>query len=194
MDSTLSADRPLGPDGADEWETTAWEALAEADIPALLMLLVHATGDRRWLEAPFRPTAGTAPFTSPDGGLTPAAQDEVRTATLDVLRRAEQGEMVSPEPPDGLVDDMMSACVGESVGSEYGPMVLDQTGLRPLRVEWRDPPPAARLRGFQVVVIGAGLSGLCAAFHLARLGIRFTVLEKNRSVGGTWLENVYPGC
>ena len=27
-----------------------------------------------------------------------------------------------------------------------------------------------------------------------RIGIRFTILEKNDAVGGTWYENTYPDC
>ena len=38
------------------------------------------------------------------------------------------------------------------------------------------------------------MSGLLAAHRLTQAGIPFTILEKNGDVGGTWLENVYPGC
>jgi 4-hydroxyacetophenone monooxygenase len=50
------------------------------------------------------------------------------------------------------------------------------------------------VRDFKVIVIGAGFGGLCAAIRLKQLGIPFEVLEKNADVGGTWLENEYPGC
>jgi 4-hydroxyacetophenone monooxygenase len=30
-------------------------AIAEADIRCLLMVLVHMTGDQRWLEEPYKP-------------------------------------------------------------------------------------------------------------------------------------------
>ena len=43
-------------------------------------------------------------------------------------------------------------------------------------------------------MIGAGASGLAAAHRLRQAGIEVTVFEKNADVGGTWLENVYPGC
>src|SRR5205085_11253475 len=43
-------------------------------------------------------------------------------------------------------------------------------------------------------VIGAGMSGLLAAYRLQQAGIDFMVLEKNDDVGGTWWENTYPGC
>jgi 4-hydroxyacetophenone monooxygenase len=43
-------------------------------------------------------------------------------------------------------------------------------------------------------VVGAGFSGLAAAHRLRQAGVEVTVYEKNAEVGGTWLENVYPGC
>jgi 4-hydroxyacetophenone monooxygenase len=43
-------------------------------------------------------------------------------------------------------------------------------------------------------VVGAGMSGLCAAAKLKDAGVPFTVLEKNDAVGGTWYENTYPDC
>lgn len=45
----------------------------------------------------------------------------------------------------------------------------------------------------EVVVIGGGVAGLNAAVMLEREGIPFVVLEKNHALGGTWLENTYPG-
>ncbi|MEJ1110953.1 MULTISPECIES: flavin-containing monooxygenase [unclassified Kribbella] len=46
-----------------------------------------------------------------------------------------------------------------------------------------------------VVVIGAGASGIGAAIRLLQAGITdFTVLEKSSALGGTWRDNTYPGC
>jgi cation diffusion facilitator CzcD-associated flavoprotein CzcO len=46
-----------------------------------------------------------------------------------------------------------------------------------------------------VVVVGAGLGGLCVGAHLKKAGFDdFAILEKARRVGGTWRENTYPGC
>jgi len=47
---------------------------------------------------------------------------------------------------------------------------------------------------FPVAVIGAGMSGILAAHRLKQAGIDCVVLDKNGDVGGTWLENTYPGC
>lgn len=47
---------------------------------------------------------------------------------------------------------------------------------------------------YEVVVIGAGLSGVCAAIKLRESGINsFRIFEKAGDVGGTWRENHYPG-
>ncbi len=48
---------------------------------------------------------------------------------------------------------------------------------------------------YEVIIIGAGFSGLCLAHKLVEQGItNFTVLEKAEDVGGTWRDNTYPGC
>ena len=47
----------------------------------------------------------------------------------------------------------------------------------------------------QVVIVGAGFSGLGMAIALKRNGIDdFVVLERGADVGGTWWHNTYPGC
>src|SRR5262249_58085886 len=70
-------------------------------------------------------------------------------------------------------------------------MALDGRDARD--VGW-DGVPTSRREGFRVVVIGAGMSGILAAIRLEEAGIPYVVIEKNDGVGGTWLENAYPGC
>ena len=38
------------------------------------------------------------------------------------------------------------------------------------------------------------MSGLLAAIRLKQAGIAYTIVDKNKDVGGTWLVNTYPGC
>ncbi|KAJ5561938.1 hypothetical protein N7535_003600 [Penicillium sp. DV-2018c] len=47
-----------------------------------------------------------------------------------------------------------------------------------------------------VVIIGAGVSGLCMAIDLIKRNKtrNFVILEQSSSVGGTWNDNKYPGC
>jgi cyclohexanone monooxygenase len=47
----------------------------------------------------------------------------------------------------------------------------------------------------QIVIIGAGFSGLGAAIRLKQSGFTdYLILEKESEVGGTWYVNNYPGC
>ncbi|MGI9431266.1 MAG: flavin-containing monooxygenase [Myxococcota bacterium] len=50
-----------------------------------------------------------------------------------------------------------------------------------------------RAAELEVCIIGAGMSGLLMGIRLQQAGIRYRILEKADSVGGTWRENRYPG-
>lgn len=56
---------------------------------------------------------------------------------------------------------------------------------------------AFKARRMRVVCIGAGFSGLNLGYELKRDQnldfVDFTIYEKNDEIGGTWLENEYPG-
>ncbi|MGB7301023.1 MAG: NAD(P)/FAD-dependent oxidoreductase [Burkholderiaceae bacterium] len=45
-----------------------------------------------------------------------------------------------------------------------------------------------------VIVVGAGVSGLYATHKLRQIGLSVTVFEAGADVGGTWYWNRYPGC
>ncbi|KAK5676844.1 hypothetical protein LTS10_010608 [Elasticomyces elasticus] len=47
---------------------------------------------------------------------------------------------------------------------------------------------------YEVLVIGAGLSGIFALYRLRELGFRTRVLEAGSGAGGTWYWNRYPGA
>ncbi len=47
---------------------------------------------------------------------------------------------------------------------------------------------------FDVIVVGAGFSGIGAAIRLRQAGFDFIVLEKASEPGGVWRDNVYPDC
>lgn len=51
-------------------------------------------------------------------------------------------------------------------------------------------------RPLRVVCIGAGISGILASIRIPQKlsNIHLRVYEKNSGIGGTWLENRYPGC
>jgi len=170
-------------------------ALEHASIPTLMMSLVHLTGDPGLLGGPIRP--GTAMMGDVDSGMSAEDKAAVRAMALDALRAyRDRGCTLPPPPSPETIREMMSFMVGQEVPAAYVPMMLEEMALdgRDARdVAWDDVPVAAR-RGFRVVVIGAGMSGLLAAIRLEEAGIPYVVVEKNDAVGGTWLENAYPGC
>ena len=47
---------------------------------------------------------------------------------------------------------------------------------------------------YDVVVIGAGVTGLYALYRMRELGLSVQVLDEATGVGGTWYWNRYPGC
>ncbi len=52
----------------------------------------------------------------------------------------------------------------------------------------------ANRQHLEVAILGAGVSGLCMAIQLRKAGIpSFEIFEKSQDVGGTWLDNSYPG-
>jgi 4-hydroxyacetophenone monooxygenase len=180
-------------------ETTANDAqlraaLADANLPTLLLVLAQLTGSQRWLEKPYQPTRTVALNDNDSGGLSPELQSEVRAAALNVLSALRDGDReLPPPPPDERIIDMLSVSLGEQVPPEYATTMAEEAGFRPRSPRWtgQRPPRADQLH---VLVIGAGPSGVAAAVMLGRLGIRYTVIERNHAVGGVWWANDYPGA
>ena len=56
--------------------------------------------------------------------------------------------------------------------------------------------PLYTKRAVRMVCVGAGATGLQLAYKAERLlqNVAVQIYEKNSDIGGTWLENRYPGC
>jgi 4-hydroxyacetophenone monooxygenase len=177
-----------------QWLAELDRALPEANVPTLLMVLLHLTGDRRWLAQRYQCTQIKGIDDHDSGGLSADIQQEVRAAARDALHAWRAGQPAAlPDPGIDDLVEMMRRSVGEEVPESYGPMVAAGLGLDPaFRIDqvgdYRVPDD------FHVVVIGAGVAGLCASIRLQGAGIAHTVIEKNGEVGGTWHENRYPGA
>lgn len=54
---------------------------------------------------------------------------------------------------------------------------------------------APTVRKVRVLSIGAGVSGIMNAYYIQKEleNVEHVVYEKNADIGGTWLENRYPG-
>ena len=76
------------------------KALEDANIPTLLLVLQHLTGDAKWTRAPYRPARGKPLDDNDSGGLPPELQEEVRAAAVDAVLEYREGrlEPVTPSP------------------------------------------------------------------------------------------------
>ncbi|KAJ9655258.1 hypothetical protein H2201_008843 [Coniosporium apollinis] len=56
--------------------------------------------------------------------------------------------------------------------------------------------PTQAEQAYDVLIIGAGLSGICSLIHIRKRfpSWRVRVIEAGEDVGGTWYWNRYPGC
>ncbi len=174
-------------------ETDLRQALEDGDLRVLLMVLFHLTGDRKWLEAPFRPARDVNLIADPAAGLPEEVRRQILDSAAELLARPDVKPVVS-DPGDTLMVEMMSVCLGERVPEEYAPMMREEMGLVSRHVAWTAEKPTATDRDDPVVVVGAGASGIALGANLKKLGIPYVIVEKNAEVGGTWLENRYPGC
>ena len=179
------------------------DALQDANVPTLLMVMVQLTGEHSWMSERYAPAPIVAPegsmFPDDSGGYSPEIADEVRAAAFELLARMrdEQAELPPPPSLDEMVE-MMSFSVAEPVPSEYASMLMEETGFVDRDQQWRQPLVEClagnAVENFSVLIVGAGMSGICAAVKLKDAGIPFTIVEKNDAVGGTWFENTYPDC
>ena len=73
---------------------------------------------------------------------------------------------------------------------------LERVGVFVRTVVDATPQPAtASSARHAVVILGAGMSGLCMAIQLKRAGTHdFVILEKSSGLGGTWWDNRYTGA
>ena len=177
-------------------QPTLDEALAEANLPALLMSLVHLTGDATLLTDERRPVYEPM-VDGKDGGYSPYLQADLRARAKSAIEAYLAGAPLPPPPSEVVVRRMMDWIAGSEIPSHYAPFLLDElqlTGLDTKAPDWSSPDLRAAAKGMKAVVIGAGMSGLLAGIRLQQAGVEFVILEKNADAGGTWLENTYPGC
>jgi 4-hydroxyacetophenone monooxygenase len=171
------------------------DALAVANIPTLACVLVHLTGDHCWLEGRYIPSRIRGLDDNDSGGLPEDVQDEIRRAACVAIEAwLAHRSVILPNPSDDMLVEMMSVSLGEQVPVEYAPMIRTDLQLQPVFSETSgacDTPPP---EGFCALIIGAGISGLCAAIQLAEAGIPYVIIERRHELGGVWFDNRYPGA
>lgn len=178
----------------DDADSVIRAAIAEASVPALLMSMVHMTGDLDLLDELPRPFMLIA--NDLQGAMSEVDKQAVRDRAFDVVRDYRDRGCPPPLVPDpDQLRVLLDAMSGGQVTDEYVDYIAadlrftDADQLGPVltsTVEQRSE--------FPVIVIGCGEAGLLAGVKLKQAGIPFTIVEKQSAVGGTWLANRYPGC
>ena len=178
-----------------EWADDVIEEAAAFADPPLLAALAQATGDQSLLREDLRPDL-SLPL-DPMAGWTEQMLAEAQRLAGEALRAWRDAGRPAPRAASAEeLRPLMEYAVGGPIDAEYLPLLYEELGGEgedPRAPTWRgeDLAPGRRLR---VVVVGAGMSGLVAAHRLSQAGLDVLVIEKNADVGGTWLENSYPGC
>ena len=168
-------------------------ALQLADPNVLRLALYHLTGDPSLaaMETEQTPLWAGALFTYT---LAPKHHEEVRRRAREWLV-AHWDEELDP----ALYGPARIRATMESFG--HGPLPDDDFRFGaeeaafaefPRGVDWSNKPAPETLALYQVLIVGAGISGLAAAVHLQQLGIPYTVIERQADLGGTWNFNNYP--
>jgi 4-hydroxyacetophenone monooxygenase len=171
------------------------DALGHARLIPLLAAVAYATGDLSVLRDELRPDP--ARLLEPDGGVDGDRAALARQLAFDVLVRFRDGGSASAPPPsDRDLRRILAFVVGDHMVEDYLPLFLEELSVHgdDLRAPDWTLGELAPGTPFRVAVIGAGMSGIVAAYRLKQAGVPFVILEKDPEVGGTWWENTYPGC
>lgn len=171
-------------------------ALEDAHHPTLAVVLVHLTGETKYLAERYQPEYEVI-LGDPDGGLSDEAKAELRAAVVDAMEAYQKSGELPPPPDAKTLRQMMDYCATQPIPDEYVEFVSLEL---PLDGEDKRMPgygielDREAAAGFKMLIIGAGMSGLLMGLVCKQNGVDFEIIEKSGDVGGTWLDNTYPGC
>ncbi|MDA8544068.1 NAD(P)-binding protein, partial [Gammaproteobacteria bacterium] len=169
---------------------TLKKALNAASFPVLAALLVHFTKDISILDKLPKPKQAVLGETQ--GFLTPQEKEKIKKIALNEIESFYLNSTLDDVyiPSNEEMHKMMNFIVGENVQKDYIPMMSKELNLNGHDLNQQ---PAKVKSSMEVLIIGAGMSGILAAIKLAEAGIKYKIYEKNNNLGGTWYENKYPG-
>jgi 4-hydroxyacetophenone monooxygenase len=165
------------------------QALAEADLNALRLALYQATGDEELAEMPIsrvEVNIGARDKAVLDTG----SRAELRRKLVQYLR---DGARPGPIPDDAKLRRMLALLTGKTLSDvqfAYHRTILAFEDFV-YGANWHGEPPVIP-EGFEVAIIGAGVSGIATGIQFERLGIPYTIYERRGELGGTWSINTYP--
>ena len=163
-----------------------------SELPVLIMTAAHLSGKLSLLREEWRPTNV---FGKLRCQVEASIQDEIRKACADELWLFLASGHSAPPLTFDLIHDIATWAAGRAI-EPLVPLLLEELALDGQdrrKPRWQKQEIASE-RPFHVAIIGGGESGIVAAIRLRQAGVPFTIYEKNEDLGGTWLENDYPGC
>jgi 4-hydroxyacetophenone monooxygenase len=173
-------------------DATIRAALDHVEAP-LLAALALASGNMGVTRPELAPDLSN-PF-DPEGGWTPEQRAAAADLAFEAIRYLRDHQVPTAADPEHI-RPIIEWLIGQPVDDSFLQFLREELEVEGVDLRapgWRKADVAPD-RDFRVAVIGAGMSGLLAAYRLAQVGIPYVVIEKNDDVGGTWLENSYPGC
>jgi len=174
------------------------DAIEKSTVNALRVALYQITKDveLETMKVSKIPVRGGA---MEDFVLSAEDEDIVKAKGIDFLTKQENSGGPAPLPPPPSLEEatkLMRMFCGED--EQLSPAML-QLGYEelafkdfPRAVEWTKKPAQDKISKHHVVIIGAGINGISTAISLQRLGIPYTLVDRQSDVGGTWLQNTYP--
>ncbi|MBW8815906.1 MAG: NAD(P)-binding domain-containing protein [Caulobacterales bacterium] len=170
--------------------------LKDAHLPALMTALVQMTGDLGWLKPEWTPVYN--PLSRGDPGLPEEEQAKIRKQAAAAIAEYLAGKPLQmPNPPLDVLRKQMDFVGGAPIPEQYVDFLVDELVLKGRSTKephFDTPRLKEAARKLNVLVIGAGMSGLLTGIRLSQAGVPFEIVDKNPDVGGTWFENSYPGC
>lgn len=171
------------------------EVVDTAELPVLLAAIAAALGETSSLSSDLQPPltpVDTHPH--PHGGMNAEQQERARALAFVGLRKLRDGAITSV---DLLPNDTVTELLGFLTGGReqwYGSLKheLDLAVDKGGAPQWNFYE-LAQGRDFPVLIIGAGIAGVAAAYRYSQAGVPFTVVEDAPELGGTWAKNSYPG-
>ena len=171
-------------------------AVEQADLPSLMATLAMLTQDMSCISDDLKPPTPSMTSTiSPQGGMSTEAQQKARSIAVKKIIEYRDNGCPPMTPPSSETLDKIVRFITKDNQEDCIPLLkhelnIDKDVGAP---DWKlsDLAPGVN---FKVAVVGAGVSGIAAAYRLQQAGLSYIVFEKNAEVGGVWWENRYPGC
>lgn len=179
-------------------ELRAMVAAPGVELPVLLASLAAALRDTAYVPTDLTPPLPPmGPYLAPHGSMDEAQQKKARALALDGLRRLRDEkirsvDVLTQEQTDRILHWFTN---GRTEDPGYAGQVKHELDIAPDKngaADWSFDDIAGD-REFRALVVGAGISGIAAAWRLQEAGIPFTWIEGSHTIGGTWWKNHYPG-